>query len=157
MDVKQQLFERLEKVVKPGTIVTSNTSGLSIEGMTQGRAEAFKKSFAVTHFFNPVRYLPLLEIVAGKATDPAVVAKLTAFGERTLGKGVVCGKDTPNFVANRIGVFGIMETIRVMVEDKYTLEEVDAVFGPAIGRAKSALSGTSDVVGLDTIIHVSQN
>ncbi|OGQ21729.1 MAG: hypothetical protein A2138_24805 [Deltaproteobacteria bacterium RBG_16_71_12] len=157
MDVKQQLFERLEKVVKPGTIVTSNTSGLSIEGMTQGRSDAFKKSFAVTHFFNPVRYLPLLEIVAGQATDEAVVAKLTAFGERTLGKGVVRGKDTPNFVANRIGVFGIMETIRVMVEDKYTLEEVDAVFGPAIGRAKSAVFGTADVVGLDTFIHVAQN
>lgn len=157
MDVKQQLFERLEKVVKPGTIVTSNTSGLSIDGMTQGRSEAFKKSFAVTHFFNPVRYLPLLEIVAGKQTDAAVVEKLTAFGERTLGKGVVRGKDTPNFVANRIGVFGIMETIRVMVEDQYTLEEVDAVFGPAIGRAKSAVFGTADVVGLDTFIHVAQN
>ena len=157
MDVKQQLFERLEKVVKPGTIVTSNTSGLSIEGMTQGRSAAFKQSFAVTHFFNPVRYLPLLEIVAGKDTDAAVVAKLTAFGERTLGKGVVRGKDTPNFVANRIGVFGIMETIRVMLEDKYTIEEVDAVFGPAIGRAKSAVFGTADVVGLDTFIHVAQN
>ncbi len=157
MDVKQKLFERLEGVIKPGTIVTSNTSGLSIEGMTQGRSAEFKKSFAVTHFFNPVRYLPLLEIVAGKETDAAVLAKLTAFGERTLGKGVVRGKDTPNFVANRIGVFGIMETIRVMVEDKYTLEEVDAVFGPAIGRAKSAVFGTADVVGLDTFVHVAQN
>ena len=157
LDVKQKLFERLEGVVKPGTVVTSNTSGLSIEGMLQGRSAAFKKNFAVTHFFNPVRYLPLLEIVAGKESDPAVIAKLTAFGERTLGKGVVRGKDTPNFVANRIGVFGIMETIRVMVEDKYTLEEVDAVFGPAIGRAKSAVFGTADVVGLDTFIHVAQN
>ncbi|MCC7073109.1 MAG: crotonase [Deltaproteobacteria bacterium] len=157
LDVKQKLFERLEGVVKPGTVVTSNTSGLSIEGMLQGRAATFKKSFAVTHFFNPVRYLPLLEIVAGKESDPAVIARLTAFGERTLGKGVVRGKDTPNFVANRIGVFGIMETIRVMVEDKYTLEEVDAVFGPAIGRAKSAVFGTADVVGLDTFIHVAQN
>lgn len=157
MDVKQQLFERLEKVIKPGTIVTSNTSGLSIEGMTKGRSAAFTRNFAVTHFFNPVRYLPLLEIVAGTQTDPAVIARLTTFGERTLGKGVVRGKDTPNFVANRIGVFGIMETIRVMVEDQYTLEEVDAVFGPAIGRAKSAVFGTADVVGLDTFIHVAQN
>jgi 3-hydroxyacyl-CoA dehydrogenase len=157
LDVKQQLFERLEKVIAPGTVVTSNTSGLSIEGMTKGRGAEFKKNFLVTHFFNPVRYMPLLEIVAGKDTDPAVVEKVKAFGERALGKGIVMGKDTPNFVANRIGVFGIMETIRVMLEDKYTIEEVDAVFGPAIGRAKSAVFGTADVVGLDTFVHVAQN
>lgn len=157
MDVKQQLFERLEKVVTPGTIVTSNTSGLSIDGMTQGRSAEWKKNFLVTHFFNPVRYMPLLEIVAGKETAPAVVEKLRAFGAQELGKGIVDGKDTPNFVANRIGVFGIMETIRVMLEDKYTLEEVDAVFGSAMGRAKSAVFGTADVVGLDTFVHVAQN
>jgi 3-hydroxyacyl-CoA dehydrogenase len=157
LDVKQKLFARLDGIVRPGTIVTSNTSGLSVEGMLQGRSESFKKNFAVTHFFNPVRYLPLLEIVAGKETDPAVVARLCAFGERVLGKGIVRGKDTPNFVANRIGVFGIMETIRVMLELDATLEEVDAVFGPAIGRAKSAVFGTADVVGLDTFVHVAQN
>ncbi len=157
MDVKQQLFEKLDAVVRPGTIVTSNTSGLSIEGMLEGRSAAFRKNFAVTHFFNPVRYMPLLEIVAGKDTDPAVVETLAAFGAGTLGKGIVYGKDTPNFVANRIGVFGIMETIRVMLEGKYTLEEVDAVFGPATGRAKSAVFGTADVVGLDTFVHVAQN
>ncbi len=157
LDVKQKLFARIEALAKPGTIVTSNTSGLSIEGMTEGRSEAFKKNFAVTHFFNPVRYMPLLEIVAGTHTDPAVVEKLTTFGERTLGKGIVAGKDTPNFVANRIGVFGMMETIRLMIEGNYNLEEVDAVFGPAIGRAKSAVFGTADVVGLDTFVHVAQN
>jgi 3-hydroxyacyl-CoA dehydrogenase len=157
LDVKQKLFARLDAIVKPGTIVTSNTSGLSVEGMLDGRSASFKKNFAVTHFFNPVRYLPLLEIVAGKDTDPAVVERLTAFGERVLGKGIVRGKDTPNFVANRIGVFGIMETIRVMLELDATLEEVDAVFGSAIGRAKSAVFGTADVVGLDTFVHVAQN
>jgi 3-hydroxyacyl-CoA dehydrogenase len=157
LDIKQKLFARLEGVVKPGTIVASNTSGLSIEGMTEGRGAAFKENFAVTHFFNPVRYMPLLEIVAGTKTSPAVVDKLVSFGQSVLGKGIVRGKDTPNFVANRIGIFGIMETIRVMVEDKYNLEEVDAVFGPAIGRAKSAVFGTADVVGLDTFVHVAQN
>jgi len=157
LDVKQKLFARLESIVKPGTVVTSNTSGLSIEGMLEGRGEEFAKNFAVTHFFNPVRYMPLLEIVGGKRTSPAVLEKLTAFGERTLGKGIVFGKDTPNFVANRIGVFGIMETIRVMLEDGATLEEVDAVFGTATGRAKSAVFGTADVVGLDTFLHVAQN
>jgi 3-hydroxyacyl-CoA dehydrogenase len=157
LDIKQKLFAKLEGLIKPGTVVTSNTSGLSIEGMTEGRSAAFKKNFAVTHFFNPVRYMALLEIVAGKETDGAVVDRLAAFGERTLGKGIVRGKDTPNFVANRIGIFGIMETIRVMLEDKYNLEEVDAVFGAPTGRAKSAVFGTADVVGLDTFVHVAQN
>ena len=157
LDIKQKLFARLEGLIKPGTIVTSNTSGLSIEGMTQGRSEAFQKNFAVTHFFNPVRYMALLEIVAGKKTDAAVVERLCSFGERVLGKGIVRGKDTPNFVANRIGIFGIMETIRVMLEDKYNVEEVDAVFGAPTGRAKSAVFGTADVVGLDTFVHVAQN
>jgi 3-hydroxyacyl-CoA dehydrogenase len=157
LDVKQKLFARLDGIVKPGTIVTSNTSGLSIEGMVEGRSDSFKKNFAVTHFFNPVRYMPLLEIVSGTATDPAVIERLKSFGERVLGKGIVIGKDTPNFVANRIGVFGIMETIRVMLELGATLEEVDAVFGTATGRAKSAVFGTADVVGLDTFLHVAQN
>jgi 3-hydroxyacyl-CoA dehydrogenase len=157
LDVKQKLFARLDEIVKPGTIVTSNTSGLSVEGMLQGRSESFRKNFAVTHFFNPVRYLPLLEIVSGTQTDPAVVDRLCSFGERVLGKGIVRGKDTPNFVANRIGVFGIMETIRVMLDLDATLEEVDAVFGSATGRAKSAVFGTADVVGLDTFVHVAQN
>ena len=157
LDVKQKLFARLESIVKPGTVVTSNTSGLSIEGMLEGRGEDFAANFAVTHFFNPVRYMPLLEIVGGKRTSAAVIEKLTAYGERTLGKGIVFGKDTPNFVANRIGVFGIMETIRVMLEEGATLEEVDAVFGTATGRAKSAVFGTADVVGLDTFLHVAQN
>ena len=157
LDVKQQLFAKIDQVMSPGTIVTSNTSGLSIAGMCEGRSEAFKKNFLVTHFFNPVRYLALLEIVTGKDTDPAVAARMRDFGARVLGKTIVDGKDTPNFVANRIGIFGMMETIRLMVEGDYTIEEVDAVFGSAIGRAKSAVFGTTDVVGLDTFVHVAQN
>ena len=157
MDAKQKLFERLEPIVSKTAIVTSNTSGLSIEGMTKGRSADFKRRFLVTHFFNPVRYMPLLEIVAGKESDPAVVDRMAKFGERVLGKTIVFGKDTPNFVANRVGVFGMMETMRAMVEGDYTLEEVDAVFGPASGRAKSAVFGTADVVGLDTFVHVAQN
>lgn len=157
MDVKQQLFAKVDALRKPGTIVTSNTSGLSIVGMTEGRSDDFKKHFLVTHFFNPVRYMPLLEIVTGKDTSPEVAHKMRTFGADVLGKSIVDGKDTPNFVANRIGIFGIMETIRLMVEGKYTIEEVDAVFGPAIGRAKSAVFGTADVVGLDTFVHVAQN
>ena len=157
LDIKQQLFAKLDKLITPGTVVTSNTSGLSIEGMTEGRSEGFIKNFAVTHFFNPVRYMPLLEIVSGTKTDPAVMLRLKSFGERVLGKGIVIGKDTPNFVANRIGVFGIMETIRVMLEEDATLEEIDAVFGAPTGRAKSAVFGTADVVGLDTFAHVAKN
>jgi 3-hydroxyacyl-CoA dehydrogenase len=157
LDIKQKLFERVEKAIKPGTLVTSNTSGLSIEGMTAGRSEQFQQNFAVTHFFNPVRYMALLEIVAGKKTAPAVMKRLVSFGENILGKGIVIGKDTPNFVANRIGVYGMMETMRQMIAGNYTIEEVDAVFGPSIGRAKSAVFGTADVVGLDTFVHVAQN
>jgi 3-hydroxyacyl-CoA dehydrogenase len=158
LDVKQQLFEKIDNVLeRDDTIVTSNTSGLKIEDMLEGRSEGFKKNFFVTHFFNPVRYLHLLEIVKGEATDDANVARVAAFGEEVLGKGIVYGKDTPNFVANRIGVFGMMETMRVMVEDGYTLEEVDATFGEPAGRAKSAVFRTADVVGLDTFIHVAEN
>lgn len=155
--IKQNLFEKLEGAITEGTVVSSNTSGLSIEGMLEGRSDSFKKNFLVTHFFNPVRYLPLLEIVAGKDTDADVLARVTKFGEDVLGKGIVVGKDTPNFVANRIGVFGMMDTMRVMLEDGYTIEEVDAVFGPTLGRAKSAVFRTADVVGLDTFVHVAQN
>ena len=157
LGIKQKLFERLEYVVHPDAIVSSNTSGLSIDGMLLGRSEDFKKRFLVTHFFNPPRYLHLLELVAGPQTSPEVMAKMAWFGEDILGKGIVYGKDTPNFVANRIGVFAMMEIMRLMKEEKYTIEEVDAIFGPAIGRPKSAVFRTADVVGLDTFVHVAQN
>jgi 3-hydroxyacyl-CoA dehydrogenase len=157
LEIKQKLFERLQGVVYPNAIISSNTSGLSIDGMLQGCSEDFKKRFLVTHFFNPPRYLHLLELVAGPQTSPEVMAKMAWFGENILGKGIVYGKDTPNFVANRIGVFAMMEIMRLMQEEKYTVEEVDAIFGPAIGRPKSAVFRTADVVGLDTFVHVAQN
>jgi 3-hydroxyacyl-CoA dehydrogenase len=155
--VKQALFERVEKVVRPGTIVSSNTSGMSIVGMTQGRGAEFKKNFLVTHFFNPVRYMKLLELVAGKETSPEVLRTLHRFGEEVLGKGIVYGKDTTNFIANRIGTYGMMKTIAGMGAAELTVEEVDKVFGPPLGRPKSAVFRTTDIVGLDTFVHVAKN
>ena len=157
MDIKQQVFANVEKNVRPGTIVTSNTSGLQIKGMLEGRGDAFKKHFLVTHFFNPVRYMKLLELVEGEDTLPEVTAAIHAFGEETLGKGIVYGKDTTNFIANRIGVFGMMKVIEEMMKFELTVEEVDKIFGPAMGRPKSAIFRTGDMVGLDTFLHVSNN
>lgn len=157
LKIKQDLFSKLEKVVHDNAVISSNTSGLSIEGMTEGRSDSFKKRFCVTHFFNPVRYLHLFEMVSGEHTDQAVLDRVAHFGEHVLGKGIVYGKDTPNFVANRIGVYGMMKTMQVMMEDGYSIEEVDAVFGPNSGRPKSAVFRTADVVGLDTFVHVAQN
>jgi 3-hydroxyacyl-CoA dehydrogenase len=154
LDIKQQVFARLESVRKPGTIVSSNTSGLPIKKMIEGRSEDFRKNFLVTHFFNPVRYMRLLEVIAGEDTDPEVVRFLTDFGRFLLGKGIVFGKDTPNFVANRIGVYGIMDTIHAMTEMDYQVDEVDAITGPAMGHPRSASFGTTDLVGLDTMVHV---
>ncbi len=154
LDIKQKVFARVEEVVKPGTIVSSNTSGLPIKHMVEGRSEAFRKNFLVTHFFNPVRYMRLLEIVAGEDTDPAIVDFMADFGRFRLGKGIVFGKDTPNFVGNRIGVYGIMAVIHAMMEMDYQIDEVDAITGPAMARPKSASFGTTDLVGLDTMVHV---
>ncbi|MFL5319546.1 MAG: 3-hydroxyacyl-CoA dehydrogenase/enoyl-CoA hydratase family protein [Myxococcaceae bacterium] len=157
MSVKQAIFERVEKNMKPGTIVSSNTSGLSIKGMTQGRSAAFKKNFLVTHFFNPVRYMRLLELVAGEETDPAVMKELARFGEEVLGKGIVYGKDTTNFIANRIGTYGMMRILNGMQQAELSIEEVDKIFGPPLGRPKSAVFRTADLVGLDTFAHVAKN
>lgn len=157
MDIKQSVFAKVEKAAGPGTIVTSNTSGLSIEGMTEGRSDDFKKHFLVTHFFNPVRYMNLLELVEGDETDADVTAALHKFGEETLGKGIVYGKDTTNFIANRIGVYGMMKTIEEMQAAGLVPEEVDKIFGPAMGRPKSAIFRTGDLVGLDTFHHVAKN
>lgn len=157
MSVKQSLFEKLEKVIAPGTVVSSNTSGLSIHEMLEGRSPAFRANFLVTHFFNPPRYMHLLEIVSAHETERSVVERVAHFCENRLGKGIVYGKDTTNFVANRIGVFGMMESMRLMQEGGYTVEEVDMILGEAMGRPKSAAFGTADVVGLDTFVHVAQN
>lgn len=154
LDVKQQVFARLEEVRKPGAIVSSNTSGLSIKGMTEGRSDDFKKHFLVTHFFNPVRYMKLLELVAGEDTSPEILDFFTNFGRFRLGKGIVFGKDTPNFVGNRIGVYGIVSTLKHMMEMDYQVDEVDAITGPAMGHPGSATFGTSDLVGIDVMAHV---
>ncbi|WP_442601175.1 3-hydroxyacyl-CoA dehydrogenase NAD-binding domain-containing protein [Paenibacillus sp. KN14-4R] len=157
LDVKKSLLERIESVWKPGTIVSSNTSGISINEMVEDRSDDFKRHFLGTHFFNPPRYMKLLEIIPGAMTDPEVVSYMTRFCEKQLGKGVVIAKDTPNFIANRIGTYGMMVTLREMLEKGYTVEEVDAVTGPALGRPKSATFRTFDLVGIDTFIHVAQN
>ena len=156
LDVKQALFARLEKVIGPATIVSSNTSGLPIAKLMEGRSPEFRKRFLVTHFFNPPRYMKLLELVAGPDTDPAVFARVRRFGE-DLGKGIVVGKDTPNFVGNRIGAYAMMAAIHQMAADGLTPEDVDAVAGEPMGRPKSAAFRTADVVGIDTFVHVADN
>jgi 3-hydroxyacyl-CoA dehydrogenase len=155
--VKQALFARVEPNLKPGAIVSSNTSGLSVVGMLQGRGAAFRKAFLVTHFFNPVRYMKLLELVAGPDTDPAVLQRMARFGEETLGKGIVWAKDSTNFIANRIGTYGMLRVLKDMEKAELTVEEVDKIFGPPMGRPKSAVFRTTDIVGLDTFVHVAQN
>lgn len=157
LDIKQALFRQIEKHVADDAIIASNTSGLSIAKMIQGMSPSFQERFLVMHFFNPVRYLHLLEIVSGPSTKKDILDAMVKFGEERLGKGVVVGKDTPNFVANRIGVYGMMETINAVVKEGYSIEEIDAIFGPALGRPKSAVFRTADIVGLDTLIHVAQN
>ncbi len=157
LKIKQQLFKRIEPVRKPGSIISSNTSGIPLKSMSEGLDEDFRKHFLGTHFFNPVRYMKLLEIIPGEETLPEVLSFMADFGERILGKGIVWAKDTPNFVGNRIGVQGMVKAMQLMVEDGLSIPEVDALFGPAMGRPKTAMFKTSDLVGLDTLSHVAAN
>ncbi|MCK5797886.1 MAG: 3-hydroxyacyl-CoA dehydrogenase/enoyl-CoA hydratase family protein [Deltaproteobacteria bacterium] len=157
LDIKRGLFARLDEHRAAGTLITSNTSGLKIADMVEGRSDDFKKHFFVTHFFNPVRFMRLLELVAGEDTDPEVFDDMVRFGGEILGKGIVVGKDTPNFVANRIGTYGMLYLLHAMERDDFTVEEIDAVFGPPMGRPKSAVFRTGDMVGLDTLVHVADN
>ena len=157
IDIKRKLFTNVEKHLKPGAIISSNTSGLPIKAMTEGRSEAFKKSFLVTHFFNPVRFMRLLELIPGPQTDPTLIPFLAKFGTDVLGKGVVFGHDTPNFVGNRIGVYAIMRTVQEMLDKDYTIEEVDAIVGEPMGRPKTGAFRTADMVGLDTLDHILRN
>ncbi len=154
LDIKQIVFEQVEQYRKPGTLVTTNTSGIPIHMLIVGRSEDFVKHFCGTHFFNPPRYLKLLEIIPSPKTDPSVVDFFMDYGARFLGKKTVLCKDTPAFIANRVGVFGIQALFHLMPELGLTVEEVDKLTGPAMGRPKSATFRTSDVVGLDTLIHV---
>ena len=157
LEIKRDLFARLDRHRKPGTIVSSNTSGISISSMAEGMSEDFQKNFLGTHFFNPPRYLKLLEVIPTEKTLSDVVEFVADFCDRRLGKGVVYCKDTPNFIANRIASFSSLNTIRVMVEGGYTVEEVDAITGPLVGRPKSASFRTADIVGLDTSLYVAEN
>lgn len=157
LQVKRRLLAEVERHWRPGTLVTTNTSGLSLAGMLEGRDADFRRHFFGTHFFNPVRYMHLLEVIPGPDTDPAHLERMADFCRRVLGKGVVPAKDTPNFIANRIGVHAMMTTIHGMRSLGYTPEEVDAIVGPPMGRPKSAAFRTADVVGIDTFVHVSQN
>ncbi len=156
LGIKQSLFEKLDGLRKPGTLISSNTSGIPINLMIQGRSEDFQKHFCGTHFFNPPRYLPLLEIIPSQRTDSAVIDFLMDYGKRYLGKQTVLCKDTPAFIANRVGVYSIMSLFHLVNELDLTVDEVDRLTGPLIGRPKSATFRTCDVVGLDTLVRVAQ-
>jgi 3-hydroxyacyl-CoA dehydrogenase len=157
LKIKQDLYAKVEQVWKPGTIVSSNTSGISIHAMVEGRSEEFRSHFLGTHFFNPPRYMKLLEIIPTEATRPDIVEAMKTFAEEVLGKGVVVAKDTPNFIANRIGVYGLQVSLKAMLEAGLGPDEVDAITGRAMGRPKSATFRTLDLVGLDTFVHVANN
>ncbi len=154
LDIKQQVFEKIEKFRTPGTIISSNTSGIPIHFMNEGRSDDFQQHFAVTHFFNPPRYLKLFEVVPGPNCKPEITDFLMNYGSKFLGKTSVLAKDTPAFIGNRIGIFGIQSLFHQVKELGLTVEEVDKLTGPVIGRPKSATFRTVDVVGLDTLVHV---
>jgi 3-hydroxyacyl-CoA dehydrogenase len=155
--IKQQLMERLEGVIRDDTVVSTNTSGLPIHAIAQGRSDSFRKRFLGTHFFNPPRYLKLLELIPTQNTDPQILERLKWFGNLHLGKGIVVAKDTPNFIANRIGMYATMLGLRALTEQGYTIEEIDTLTGTITGRPKSGTFRTGDLVGLDTLMYVADN
>lgn len=157
LDIKRALFERMDAIIDDDTVIASNTSGLRIRDMIEGRSDRFRKNFLVTHFFNPPRYMKLLELVTSPDTDPAILERLIAFGRDTLGKGIVIAKDSPNFVANRIGTHALMAGIHLMLEKELSPEDLDAITGVPMGHPKSATFRTADMVGLDTLVHVVDN
>lgn len=157
LDIKKKVFEKVEEYRKPGTLISSNTSGIPIHLMSEGRSEDFQKHFCGTHFFNPPRYLKLLEIIPGPKTDPEIIKFHMNYGDLYLGKTMVLCKDTAAFIANRVGIYSIMEVLNVMGELDLNVDEVDKLTGPVIGRPKSATFRTADVVGLDTLIKVANN
>ena len=157
LDIKKSLLVRVAQFRKPGAIVTTNTSGLPVHLIAEGMSEEFQQHWAGTHFFNPPRYLKLVELIPGPKTSPEVLETLSEFCDRRLGKGVVVAKDTPNFIANRIGTFSMLNALRLMNKLEMTIEEVDACTGPAIGQPKSATFRTADIVGLDVLMHVVKN
>jgi len=156
LDIKQLVYEKVEQFRKPGTLITSNTSGIPIHMLSVGRSDDFRKHFCGTHFFNPPRYLRLLEIIPTPDTDPAIIDFLMEYGDLYLGKTTVLCKDTPAFIANRIGVFSIMSIFHIMEKLGLSIDEIDALTGPIIGRPKSATFRTADVVGIDTLVKVAK-
>ncbi|MEW5908246.1 MAG: 3-hydroxyacyl-CoA dehydrogenase NAD-binding domain-containing protein [Thermodesulfobacteriota bacterium] len=157
LKIKRELFKKIDSVKKAGAILSSNTSGIPLHAMSEGLSREFREHFLGTHFFNPVRYMKLLEIIPGKETLPEILDFVAHYGERVLGKGVVWAKDTPNFVGNRIGVQGMLKAINLMLEEGLNIEQVDALFGPVLGRPKTALFALCDLVGIDTLGHIAQN
>jgi 3-hydroxyacyl-CoA dehydrogenase len=157
LEIKQKLMKQIENVTDSSSIITSNTSGLPIRQISDGCSVSFKKRFMGTHFFNPPRYLKLLEIIPTEYTDQANLERIKWFGRVHLGKGIVIAKDTPNFIANRIGTYAIMQAIREFTDGKYTIEEIDTLTGELIGHPKSATFRTTDIVGLDTLVYVGEN
>ena len=157
LDIKKSLFEKVDAIRTKGTLISSNTSGIPIHLMAEGRSEDFQKHFCGTHFFNPPRYLRLLEIIPTPQTSPEVIQFLLGFGQTNLGKTTVLCKDTPAFIANRIGVYSMMQTMKVVEELGLTVEQVDKLTSKVVGRPKSGTFRLSDVVGLDTTVHVANN
>jgi 3-hydroxyacyl-CoA dehydrogenase len=157
LDVKRALLERVDAVRRPGSIVTSNTSGIPIGALAEGRTADFRRHWLGTHFFNPPRYLRLLEIIPTPDTDPSIVQQVSRFADLHLGKGVVIAKDTPNFIANHIGLYGVIQILRALESGEYTIEEIDAITGPALARPKSGTFRTMDIAGIDVLGHVARN
>lgn len=157
LDVKQQLLARVDEVRRPGTIVSSNTSGIPIAALAEGRSDDFRRHWLGTHFFNPPRYLRLLEVIPTPETAPEVVEAVRHTADRYLGKGVVIAKDTPNFIGNHIALYGVIRTLEALESGRYTIEEIDAITGPAIGRPASATFRTMDIAGIDVLAHVMRN
>jgi 3-hydroxyacyl-CoA dehydrogenase len=157
LDIKRALLERVDAVRRPGTIVSSNTSGIPIATLAEGRSADFRAHWLGTHFFNPPRYLHLVELIPTAETDPAVTDNVSYFCDHRLGKGVVVAKDTPNFVGNHLALYGVTLTLRALESGRYTIEEIDAITGPALGRPKSATFRTMDIAGVDILAHVAKN
>ena len=157
LDIKQQLLARVDQMRRPGSIVSSNTSGIPIGVLAEGRSDDFCKHWLGTHFFNPPRYLRLLEVIPTAVTDPAVVETIRRFADHHLGKGVVIAKDTPNFIGNHIALYGVVRTLEAVAGGRFTIEEVDAITGPALGRPGSATFRTMDIAGIDILAHVMRN
>jgi 3-hydroxyacyl-CoA dehydrogenase len=157
LDVKRALLERVDAVRRPGTIVSSNTSGIPLATLAEGRSADFRTHWLGTHFFNPPRYLHLLELIPTLDTDPAIVDQVSRFADHRLGKGVVIAKDMPNFIGNHLALYGVTLTLRALESGRYTIEEIDAITGPALGRPKSATFRTMDIAGIDILAHVAKN